>query len=84
MNYKNLNSILIILRQFLKNEGYNITKKDLDNLIIEISNGEVDVKLFFEKMFKEIKISFSIINGNKEDFLNFKKIMKKFNIKNNI
>ena len=75
--------MIIILRQFFKNEGYNITKKDLDNLNIEISNGEVDVKLFFEKMFKEIKISFNIINGNKEDFLNFKKIMKKFNIKNN-
>ena len=83
VNYKNLNPMIIILRQFFKNEGYNITKKDLDNLNIEISNGEVDVKLFFEKMFKEIKISFNIINGNKEDFLNFKKIMKKFNIKNN-
>ena len=83
INFKNMNSLIILLRQFLKNEGYNITKKDLDNLNIEISNGEVDVKLFFEKMFKEIKISFNIINGNKEDFLNFKKIMKKFNIKNN-
>ena len=84
MNYKNLNSIIMTLRQFFKNEGYNITKKDLDNLNIEISNGEVDVKLIFEKMFKEIKISFSIINGNKEDFLNFKKIMKRINIKNNL
>lgn len=84
INYKNLNSIIFILRQFLKNEGFNITKKDLDNLNIEISNGEIDVQLFFEKMFKEIKISFNIINGNKEDFLNFKKIMKKFNNKNNL
>ena len=74
-------SIIIILRQFFKNEGYNITKKDLDNLNIEISNGEIDVLLSFEKMFKEIKIIFMILNGNKEDLINFKKIMKKFNAK---
>ena len=74
-------SIIIILRQFFKNEGYNITKKDLDNLNIEISNGEIDVLLSFEKMFKDIKISFKIINGNKEDFINFKKIVKKFSLK---
>ena len=80
-NYKNINSLIIVLRQFLKNEGYNISKKDLDNLFIEISNGEIDVLLSFEKMFKDIKISFKIINGNKEDFINFKKIMKKFSLK---
>ena len=80
-NYKNMNSLIIALKQFLKNEDYNISKKDLDNLIIEISNGEIDVLLFLEKMFKEIKISFKIINGNKEDFIKFKKIMKKFSLK---
>ena len=78
--FKNLNSLIIILRQHLKNEGFNITKKDLDNLLIEISNGEVDILLTFEKMLKEIKINYIIINGNKDDFLNFKKIMKKLNI----
>jgi serine/threonine protein kinase len=77
---KNLNSLIIILKQHLKNEGFNITKKDLDNLLIEISNGEVDILLTFEKMLKEIKINYIIINGNKDDFLNFKKIMKKLNI----
>jgi hypothetical protein len=81
INFKNMNSLIILLRQFLKNEGYNITKKDLDNLNIEISNGEIDVLLSFEKMFKEIKIIFMILNGNKEDLINFKKIMKKFNAK---
>ena len=80
-NYKNINSLIIVLRQFLKNEGYNISKKDLDNLFIEISNGEIDVLLSFEKMFKDIKISFKIINGHKEDFINFKKIVKKFSLK---
>ena len=81
LKIKNLNSLIILLRQFLRYEGYNITKKDLENLNIEISNGEVDVLLLFEKIIKEIKISFSILNGNREDFDNFKKIMKKFKIK---
>ena len=81
MLFKNLNSLINLLRQFLKIEGYNMTKKNIDNLTIELSNGEIDVRLLFEKEFKEIKISFIIINGNKEDFTNFKKIMKKFNIK---
>ena len=35
-------------------------------------------------MFKEIKIDFTIINGNREDYSNFKKIMKKFHIENKI
>ena len=81
LKLKNLNSLIILLKQFLRYEGYNITKKDLENLNIEISNGEVDVLLLFEKIIKEIKISFSILNGNREDFDNFKKIMKKFKIK---
>ena len=80
-NIKNMNSLMLILKSFLKNEGFNITKRDLVNSKLEISNGEVDVLLFFEKMYKIIKISFSIINGNKDDFINFKKLMKKFNIK---
>ena len=81
INIKNLNSLILILKSFLKNEGYNITQKDLTHSKIEISNGEIDVSLFFEKMYKIVKISFSLINGNNDDFINFKKIMKKFNIK---
>ena len=80
LNCKNLNSLIFLLRQHLRNEGFNITKKDLDKLLLEISNGEVDVLLSFEKMCREIKINYIIINGNKDDFLNFKKIMKKINI----
>ena len=70
-----------ILKGFFKNEGYNITKRDLANSKMEISNGEYDVIINFEKMYKVIKIFFSLINGNKDDFVNFKKIMKKINIK---
>ena len=81
VNIKNLNSLILILKSFLKNEGYNITQKDLAHSKIEISNGEIDVSLFFEKMYKIVKISFSLINGNNDDFINFKKIMKKLNIK---
>ena len=81
VNIKNINSLMGILKGFFKNEGYNITKRDLANSKMEISNGEYDVIINFEKMYKVIKIFFSIINGNKDDFVNFKKIMKKINIK---
>ena len=81
-NFQNIKSLITLLRQYLKSKGYSITNKDLDNLTIEVSNGEMDVKLILEKMFKEIKIYFAIINGNREDYSNFKKIMKKFNINN--
>ena len=79
LNIKKLNSLMVLVKQFLKKEGYNLIKKDVDNLKMELSNGEIDVILSFEKMIKEIKISFSINNGNKEDLNEFKKIMKKFN-----
>ena len=80
-NIKNINSLMTSLKGFFKNEGYNMTKKDLINSKMEISNGEIDVGLTFEKMHKITKIIFSIIKGNKEDFANFRKIMKKINIK---
>ena len=80
-NVKNMNSLMTSLKGFFKNEGYNLTKKDLINSKMEISNGEIDIGLTFEKMYKVIKISFFVINGSKEDFVNFKKIMKKINIK---
>ena len=76
-----MNSLIIALRQFLKGRGFNITKKKLDKLTLEISNGEVDVFLYLEKIYKEVKINFTVINGNKEDFINFNKIMKKFSPK---
>ena len=65
VNIKNLNSLILILKSFLKNEGYNITQKDLTHSKIEISNGEIDVSLFFEKMYKIVKISFSLIKTGK-------------------
>ena len=79
LNIKKLNSLMVLIKQFLKKEGYNLIKKDADKLKMELSNGEIDVVLSLEKMKKEIKISFDIKNGNKEDLNEFKKIMKKFN-----
>ena len=72
---------MLILKNFFKNEGFKITKRDLINSQLEISNGEIDVILYFEKMNRIIKISFVVVNGNKDDLVNFKKIMKKFSIK---
>ena len=79
LNIKKLNSLMVLIKQFLKKEGYNLIKKEVDKLKMELSNGENDVVLSLEKMKKEIKISFDIKNGNKEDLNEFKKIMKKFN-----
>ena len=77
-NIKNLNSLMVLLKQFLKKEGYNLINKNLNKLSMELSNGEIDVLISLEKILKEVKIKFSIENGNKEDFNEFKKIMKKF------
>ena len=81
VNNKNMNSLMTLFKGFLKNEGYNITKKDLINSNMEVSNGEVDVNLTFEKMNKIVKVSFYLIKGNQDEFINFKKIMKKIHIK---
>ena len=78
---KKLSSLIFVLKKFFKSEGYNTIKKDLVNLKMEITNGEIDVILSLEKMYKIIKVSYRIINGSTEDFINFKKIMKKMNIK---
>ena len=77
-NIKNLNSLMVLLKQFLKKEGYNLINKNLNKLSMELSNGEIDVLISLEKILKEIKINFTIENGSKEDFNEFKKIMKKF------
>ena len=78
---KKLSSIIFLLKKFFKNEGFNTTKRDLTNLKMEITNGEIDAIISLEKMYKIVKVSYSIINGSKEDLINFKKIIKRINIK---
>jgi serine/threonine protein kinase len=78
LDTKNLNSLMVLLKQFLRKEGYNLINKNLNKLSMELSNGEIDVLLSLEKILTEVKIKFTIENGNKEDFNEFKKIMKKF------
>ena len=80
-NIKSINPLIIIFKNFLKKEGYKITKKDLKNLYIKSVNGKIDIFLSFKKLSKEAKISFNVINGNKEDFLKFTTIIKKCRIK---
>ena len=75
-----MNSLKVLLRKYLKNEGYKKIKKNMNFLNTEITNGEMDVLLSIKKMYKEIKIKYIITNGNKEDLLNFNKIMKRFKI----
>ena len=80
-NFNSMKALMILLKNFFKKEGYNETKKDLDNLQMEISNGEIDIVLVFERMNKDIKISYYLENGNKKDLIDFKKIMKKIHLK---
>jgi hypothetical protein len=80
-NFNNVKGLIILLKNFFKKEGYNETKKDLGNLQMEISNGEIDIILAFERMNKNIKINYYLKNGIKKDFINFKKIMKKIHSK---
>ena len=80
-NFNSIKALMILLKNFFKKEGYNEIKKDLDNLQMEISNGEIDIVLIFERMNKEIKISYYLKNGIKKDLINFKKIMKKIHLK---
>ena len=80
-NFSRIRALMILLKNFFKKEGYNETKKDLDNLQMEISNGEIDIVLVFERMNKDIKINYYLENGNKKDLINFKKIMKKIHLK---
>ena len=77
-NNLKLNSIMGLLKRFLRKEGFTLINKDLESLNMKLSNGEIDVFLYFEKASKYIKIDFSVENGNKDDFFNFKKIMRKF------
>jgi len=80
-NFNSMKALMILLKNFFKKEGYNETKKDLDKLQMEISNGEIDIVLIFERMNREIKISYYLENGNKKDLIGFKKIMKKIHLK---
>ena len=80
-NFNSMKALMIQLKNFFKKEGYNETKKDLDNLQMEISNGEIDILLIFERMNKEIKISYYLKNGIKKDLIDFKKVMKKIHLK---
>jgi len=78
--FNNMKDLMILLKNYFKKDGYYETKKDLDNLQMEISNGENDIVLIFERLKKKIKISYYIENGNKKDLINFKKIMKKVHL----
>jgi hypothetical protein len=80
-NFNSIKALMILLKNFFKKEGYSETKKDLDNLQMEISNGENDIVLVFERANKDIKISYYLENGNKKDLIDFKKIMKKIHLK---
>ena len=80
-NFNSIKALMILLKNFFKKEGYSETKKYLDNLQMEISNGENDIVLVFERTNKDIKINYYLKNGNKKDLINFKKIMKKIHLK---
>ena len=77
-NKKQVKTIMKLLKEFLRKEGFTLINKDLESLSMELTNGEIDVIFTFEKTFKFVKIFFTIENGNEDEFFNLKKIMKKF------
>ena len=78
---KNLNNLFNCLKQFLKNEYFAIAERKPEKLFMKISNGEYDVNLNFIKRKKHVKIVYVIEHGLKDDYMEFKKIIKKFNPK---
>jgi len=75
---KQANTIMKLLKPFLRKEGFTLINKNLESLSMELTNGEIDVIFSFKKTFKFVKIFFTVENGDKVDFFNFKKIMRKF------
>ena len=78
---KNINNLFNCLKQFFRNEYFAIAEKKPEKLFMKISNGDYDVNLDFLIRRKHIKISYLIEHGFKEDYMQFKKIIKKFNPK---
>ena len=71
---KTLNIALTKIKKFLKTKGYYSVKRDLNELELVVSNGEIDVLLKIEKYKKDyVKLKYLKLQGNRHQFELFKK-----------
>ena len=77
-NNNDLNSVIIDIKKVLKKEGYIPTKMNINELKLEVSNGEVDIVLIFEKVISKsfVKIHFWKKKGSEDHFELFERLMK--------
>ena len=73
-----MNPLLLEIKKTLKKEGYIPTKMNANELKLEVSNGEVDIVLRFEKVISRsfVKIHFWKKKGSEEHFELFERLMK--------
>ena len=71
---KKLNMAMTKIKKFLKNKGYFSIKRNLAELELEVSNGEIDILLKLEKLKQDIfKLNYFKLKGIAAQFESFKK-----------
>ena len=71
---KKINMAMTKIKNFLKNKGYFTIKRNLAELELEVSNGEIDILLKLEKLKRDyFKLSYSKLKGVASQFESFKK-----------
>ena len=71
---KKLNMAMTKIKKFLKNKGYFAIKRNLSELELEVSNGEIDILLKLEKLKLDyFKLNYFKLKGMSNQFESFKK-----------
>jgi hypothetical protein len=71
---KKLNMAMTKIKKYLKNKGYFTIKRNLEELEIEVSNGEIDILLKLEKIKQDyFKLNYFKLKGIATQFESFKK-----------
>ena len=71
---KNLNIVMTKIKKFLKNKGYSAIKRNLNEIEMVISNGDIDALLKIEKYKKDfVKLNYYKLKGLHSQFELFKK-----------
>ena len=71
---KKLNTAMTKIKKYLKNKGYFTIKRNLEELEIEVSNGEIDILLKLEKLKQDhFKLNYFKLKGIATQFESFKK-----------
>jgi len=71
---KKLNMAMTKIKKFLKNKGYFSIKRNLAELELEVSNGEIDILLKLERLKRDyFKLNYVKLKGIATQFESFKK-----------